>query len=104
MKKELQEKQELENEMNLNEILDKLILLKEGDEGPSFLKKTIYIVVSICVVMFVGLMCICIYKNNFTIESILATMLAFFSIFISIFYTLKQMKQVLDFMIVHINL
>ncbi|WP_027293168.1 hypothetical protein [Robinsoniella sp. KNHs210] len=86
MKKELQEKQNQENEMNLNEILDKMILLKEG---PSFLKKTIYIALSICVIMFVGLMCICIYRNNFTIESILATMLAFFSIFISIFFYFK---------------
>lgn len=89
MQKEQQEKQNQENDMNLNEILDKMILLKEGKQEISFLRKTIYIVVSICVVMFVGLMCICIYKNNFTIESILATMLAFFSIFISIFFYFK---------------
>lgn len=41
------------------------------------------------VIMFTGLICCAVYKNNFSIESILSTFLAFFSIFISIFFYFK---------------
>ena len=76
-------------ENNLSEILDKMLKLQQGQKRPSFLKKTVYVSASICVIVFVVLICVCIYKNSFTIESIFATLLAFFSIFISIFFYFK---------------
>ncbi len=82
------EKAEL-NDVDLNELLDKMLKLQESSKAPSFLKKTVYVVTSICIVMFVGLICCTVYKNNFSTESILSTFLAFFSIFISIFFYFK---------------
>lgn len=89
MKKKTEKQGVDELEMNLNEVLDKLLLVQEKSRQPSFLKRVIYIVTSICVCMFVGLICLSIYKNNFSSESILSTFLAFFSIFISIFFYFK---------------
>ena len=63
---------------NISEILDKMLKLQEKEKKPSFFKKTICIVASICVVIFVIFICIIIHKNNFTTESILSTLLAFF--------------------------
>lgn len=77
------------NEPDLNELLDKMIKLQEGNKSPSCLRKTIYVVTSICVIMFVALMCYSLYKNNLSTESILATFLAFFSIFMSVFFYFK---------------
>lgn len=74
---------------NLGEILDKLLKLQEKENKPSFLKKTIYVVVSICVIILVIFICAVIYKNNFSTESVLATLLAFFSIFVSVFFYFK---------------
>ena len=74
---------------NISEILDKMLKLQEKEKKPSFFKKTICIVASICVVIFVIFICIIIYKINFTTESILSTLLAFFSIFISVFFYFK---------------
>ncbi len=87
--KNTKDKVQIPEDTNLSELLDKLIRLQEGNRPTPFYKKVIYIVVSICCIMFVGLICISIYKNNFTTESILATLLAFFSIFISIFFYFK---------------
>ena len=75
----------------------KKIRLHQLDQ-PFLLKFIVYITVSICIILFVLLLCVSVYKNNFTAESIFATLLAFFSIFISIFFILKQMKQAADFM------
>ena len=55
-----------QEDINIDEILDKLIKLKEGEKRPSFLKKIVYFVAGASVLMFVALLCICIYKNNFT--------------------------------------
>ena len=76
-------------DVSISELLDKLIKLKEDEKSPSFLKKVVYVVSGICLIMFIGLICLCLYKNSFTTESILATLLAFFSIFISIFFYFK---------------
>lgn len=74
---------------NVNEILDKMLKLQEKGKKPSFLKKTVYIVSSICVVILVVFVCLVIYKNNFSTESVLSSLLAFFSIFISVFFYFK---------------
>ena len=76
-------------EPDIDKLLDKLIKLQEENKSPSFLKRTVYIVSSICILMFVGLICYSLYKNNLSTESILATFLAFFSIFISVFFYFK---------------
>lgn len=76
-------------ETYFNDLLDKKLASQEKEQEPSFLKKIIYIVTGICVVIFVILICVSIYKNNFSTESILSMLLAFFSIFISIFFYFK---------------
>ena len=80
----------IEPEENLSEILDKLLVLQEQAKEPSFLRKTIYVVAGIISLIFVGLLCVTIYKNSFSVESILSTLLAFFSI-------LRLMKPVQSF-------
>lgn len=89
MEKDREIKKNLENDENVEGILDKLLKLQEGKRSPSFQTKTIYVVVGICIILFTALICACIYKNNFSTESILATLLAFFSIFMSIFFYFK---------------
>ena len=79
----------IEPEENLSEILDKLLALQDKTKAPSFLRKTIYVVGGIVCVIFAGLLCVTIYKNNFSVESILSTLLAFFSIFMSVFFYFK---------------
>lgn len=74
---------------NLSDILDKMLKLQEKNKQPSIFKKAICIVASICVIIFVIFICFVIYKNDFTTESILSTLLAFFSIFISVFFYFK---------------
>lgn len=79
----------LKPEERLNNILDKMLKLQAGKKGPTFLQKVVYIIAGISVLAFVALICITLYKNSFTTESILSTLLAFFSIFISIFFYFK---------------
>lgn len=88
-KKKISDEMKFESESSLIEVLDKLLLLKETEKQPSFLRKTVYVVVAIAAVLFVTLICATIYKNNFTAESILSTLLAFFSIFMSVFFYFK---------------
>ena len=89
MKKKTTIETSIESRKDIGEILDKLLLLKEKEKDPSFLRKTIYVVSAISFLSFVILICFSIYKNNFTSESILSTLLAFFSIFISVFFYFK---------------
>lgn len=89
MKKRMAQEVNIESGNDIGEILDKLLLLKEKEKSPSFLRKTIYVVSAISFLAFVILICLSIYKNSFTAESILSTLLAFFSIFISVFFYFK---------------
>lgn len=50
---------------NISEILDKMLKLQEKEKKPSFFKKTICIVASICVVIFVIFICIINHKVIF---------------------------------------
>lgn len=72
-----------------NEILDKMIKLEKEKKNATPAKITICIVGGIGSVMFIGMLCYSILKTDFSIESILSTLLAFFSIFISIFFYFK---------------
>lgn len=71
------------------EILDKLLKLEKKQEKASSIKITICIVGGIGSVMFIAILCYSILKSNFSLESVLSILLAFFSIFISIFFYFK---------------
>lgn len=85
------------HESDINDILNKMLELEKEKHKISPIKLTICIVGGIGTVMFIGLLCYRIVKTDFSFDSILSTLLAFFSIFISIFFVLRQMKQVLIF-------
>ena len=89
MDKKIDSDSNLKPEDKLNLALDKMLKLQAGKNEPSFLRKVVYLVSGISVLAFVGLICVTLYKNSFTTESILSTLLAFFSIFISIFFYFK---------------
>lgn len=55
----------------------------------NLMKITICVVAGIGSVMVIGTLCYCILMSNISLESILSTLLAFFSIFISIFFYFK---------------
>lgn len=71
------------------EILNKLLELEKEKKKTNPLKITICIVGGIGCVMFIAILCYSILKSEFSLDSILSTLLAFFSIFISIFFYFK---------------
>jgi Uncharacterized conserved protein len=71
------------------EILTKMLELEKQKKKINPLKITICIVGGIGCVMFIGILCYSIVKSEFSLDSILSTLLAFFSIFISIFFYFK---------------
>jgi hypothetical protein len=80
------------DDVNLNSylsILDKITKLQEPKSSNQFIKITFCIVGGIISIIFSISLCFMIYKNNFSIESILTVLLAFFSIFISVFFYFK---------------
>lgn len=80
--KEVQEK-------NYIEILDKLLELEKKTKKVDPIKITICVVAGIGSIMLIALICHSFLQSRFSIESILSTLLAFFSIFISIFFYFK---------------
>lgn len=71
------------------EILNKMLELEKEKKKTNPLKITICIVGGIGCVMFIAILCYSILKSEFSLDSILSTFLAFFSIFISIFFYFK---------------
>ncbi len=71
------------------EILNKLVELEKEKKKNHPIKITICIVGGIGSVLFIALLCYSFIKNNFAQDTILSTLLAFFSIFISIFFYFK---------------
>lgn len=71
------------------EILNKMLELEKEKKKTNPLKITICIVGGIGCVMFIAILCYSILKSEFSLDSILSTLLAFFSIFISIFFYFK---------------
>ena len=78
-------------QVELKEILDKLLELEKEKQKTSPVKITICLVGGFGSVMFILLLCYSAFKSgfSFSLESILSTLLAFFSIFISIFFYFK---------------
>lgn len=76
-------------ENNMMEVLNKMLELEKERHKISPVKKTVCWVGGIVAVMFVGLLCYRLVKTDLSFDSILSTLLAFFSIFISIFFYFK---------------
>lgn len=80
------------NRTDLNEInstLDKMIQLENSKTKVNVYKMILLIAACIAGLFIVAALCFVFYKNNFSLESLLSLLLAFFSIFISIFFYFK---------------
>lgn len=71
------------------QILNKMLELEKEKKKINPLKVTICIVGGIGSIMLIAMLCYCILKSDFSLDSILSILLAFFSIFISIFFYFK---------------
>lgn len=71
------------------EILNKMLEIEKEKKKTNPIKITICIVGGIGSVMFIAILCYSILKSDVALDSILSTLLAFFSIFISIFFYFK---------------
>lgn len=74
---------------DINTVLDKMLQLEKSKNKVNVYK--VILLVFGCLVMFALVIALCIifYKNQFSFESLLSLLLAFFSIFISIFFYFK---------------
>ncbi len=72
-----------------SEVLDKMLQLETKKDKPKYFTWVISITASIASLMVVCLICFIIYKNNYSIDSLISLLLAFFSIFISVFFYFK---------------
>ena len=70
-------------------VLDKILELKKSEKKPNFVKRCLWITTCIAMLVVVATICFMIYKNSFSIESLISLLLAFFSIFISVFFYFK---------------
>lgn len=93
-------------QVELKEILDKLLELEKEKQKTSPVKITICLVGGFGSVMFILLLCYSAFKSgfSFSLESILSTLLASFLFLYLFSFILKRMKLVQTFMIPHINL
>lgn len=71
------------------EVLDKLLELEKRQEKKSPMKLTLCIVGGCGAIMLIGMLCFMVFKSDLSLDSILSTLLAFFSMFISIFFYFK---------------
>lgn len=83
------DKDDIVKEINYDEILKKMIELEKSKKKANPVKITICVVGGIGSIMLMGVLCYSIYKSEFSLDSILSILLAFFSIFISIFFYFK---------------
>ncbi|AMJ41967.1 hypothetical protein [Anaerotignum propionicum] len=84
--KSVGDKMELQD---IKEILDKLEKVNGQKATKDIIKIIFTIAVSFITVIITALICLVIYKNSLSTESVLSILLAFFSIFISIFFYFK---------------
>lgn len=73
----------------INNILDKMLEMKKSEKKPNFVKRCILITACIAIILVIITLCIMLYKNSFSVESLISLLLAFFSIFISVFFYFK---------------
>lgn len=79
----------LSDDLDVESVLDKMLELEKEKHKWDPKKFVIYIVGAIITVMLFGVLCYRLIKTDMSFDSILSTMLAFFSIFISIFFYFK---------------
>lgn len=80
------------NSPNINEInstLDKMIQLESSKNKVSVYKVILLVAACIAGLFIVATLCFVFYKNKFSLESLISLLLAFFSIFIAIFFYFK---------------
>lgn len=82
-----------ENKMpNYNEareILDKMIELEKSEKKMSFGKKCFFVTACVAAIVILIALCVMLDKKSFSLESLISVLLAFFSIFISVFFYFK---------------
>ncbi len=78
-----------EKETDVMDVLEKMIELEKERHKVSAIRITVCVVGGIGTLIMMGLLCYRLVKTDFSFESILSTLLAFFSIFISIFFYFK---------------
>lgn len=71
------------------EIPKELLENLKHEEPVSFVKKCIIITGCIAALVVMIMLCIMLHKNNFSMESLISLLLAFFSIFMSVFFYFK---------------
>ena len=81
--------EQLKEKDDVMAVLSKMVELEKEKHKVSPIKITICAVGGIGAIMFIGLLCYRLVKTDFSFDSILSTLLAFFSIFISIFFYFK---------------
>lgn len=78
------------NELNeINTTLDKMIQLENSKNKVNVYKIILLIAGCIAGLLIVAALCFVFYKSSFSLESLLSLLLAFFSIFISVFFYFK---------------
>ena len=78
------------NELNeINTTLDKMIQLETSKNKVNIYKIILLIAGCIAGLLIVAALCFIFYKSSFSLESLLSLLLAFFSIFISVFFYFK---------------
>lgn len=82
---------------DMKSILNRMIELEKEKHKVNPIKITICIVGGIGTLMFIALLCYRLIKTDFSFDSILSTLLAFFSIFISIFFYFKADETSMNF-------
>ena len=74
---------------DLNQLLDKMLKLEQSKKKVNIFKVILCIAGCIAAIVLIATLCAIVYKNNFSLESLLSLLLAFFSIFISVFFYFK---------------
>lgn len=74
---------------DINTVLDKMLQLEKTKNKVSVYKVILFVFGCLSMLVLVIALCIIFYKNQFSFESLLSLLLAFFSIFISIFFYFK---------------
>lgn len=82
-------KKESEDFNDINTVLDKMLQLEKSKNRVNIYKVILLIFACLSMLALVIALCIIFYKNQFSFESLLSLLLAFFSIFISIFFYFK---------------
>lgn len=82
---------------NLSDILDKMLELRKTEKSYTWMQKAMVVICGIAALIIISFLCVMMYKNNFSIESLLSLLLAFFSIFISMFFYFKASDTSNDF-------